>query len=88
LIVGVAGKPVDTQANFYRAVWGQGDAGADISLNLVQGVESRTVVIRSGDRGSYFNAQPARAVPHDSQRTRAVPRFFRTGWLGKIGALL
>jgi S1-C subfamily serine protease len=77
LIIGVAGKPVNTQANFYRAVWGQGGAGADIALNLVQGVESRTVVIRSGDRGSYFNAQPARAVPHESQRTQAAPRFFQ-----------
>lgn len=78
LILGVAGKAVDTQANFYRAVWGQGSAGADISLNIMQGVENRTVVIRSGDRSSYFNAPPARAVPHDAQKTQAAPRVFRT----------
>lgn len=77
LIIGVAGKAVDSQANFYRAVWGQGGAGADISLNLVQGVEVRTVIIRSGDRESYFNAQPARMGPHNAQRTQTVPPFLQ-----------
>jgi len=77
LILGVAGKAVDTQANFYRAVWGQGSAGVDIALNLIQGVETRTVVIRSGDRNRYFDAQPASPTLPEARRTDRSSHFFR-----------
>lgn len=77
LIVGVAGKAVDTQANFYRAVWAQGKAGAAIALTLVQGIEMRTVVVHSDDRSRYFNAQPALANPLDAKRTQSLPKLFR-----------
>jgi S1-C subfamily serine protease len=67
LIVGIAGKTVNSQADLYRAMWAQGSAGAEITLNLVQGVEIRNLVIRSGDRSRYFDSQSPHAVPRNAQ---------------------
>jgi S1-C subfamily serine protease len=54
IILGVAGDSVRTQAEFYRKVWGQGSAGADIRLRVLQGVDVRELAIHSIDRTEYF----------------------------------
>ena len=54
IILGVAGDGVRTQAEFYRKVWGQGSAGADIPLRVLQGIDVRELAIHSIDRTEYF----------------------------------
>ena len=39
LILGVAGAPVEGLADFYRKLWGLGDAGVEVPLDLLQGAE-------------------------------------------------
>jgi S1-C subfamily serine protease len=62
LIVGVGGKAVKGQADFYRTVWAQGNAGVEITLNLLQGLEIRNLRLRSSDRSQYFRSQPVRSA--------------------------
>jgi S1-C subfamily serine protease len=50
VIVGVAGAPASSMADFYRKVWAQGVAGATIPLDVLQGSEKRRVDIPSMNR--------------------------------------
>ncbi len=50
IILGVAGKPVRSLAEFYRALWASGPAGVEVTLNVLQGVSAGEVVVKSGDR--------------------------------------
>jgi S1-C subfamily serine protease len=50
VIVGVAGAPASSMADFYRKVWAQGGAGATIPLDVLQGSEKRRVDIPSMNR--------------------------------------
>jgi S1-C subfamily serine protease len=50
IILGVAGKPVTTLAEFYRALWGSGPAGVDVRLDVLQGVSPGEITVKSGDR--------------------------------------
>ncbi|MFO1395981.1 MAG: S1C family serine protease [Burkholderiales bacterium] len=54
IILAVGGDGVRTQAEFYRKVWARGDAGSDIPLRLLQGIEVRELAVRSIDRVDYF----------------------------------
>ncbi len=54
IILGVGGDGVRTQAEFYRKVWGRGDAGADIPLRVLQGVDVKELAVHSIDRIEYF----------------------------------
>jgi S1-C subfamily serine protease len=54
IILGVGRDGVQSQAEFYRKVWGCGSAGADIPLRVLQGVEIRDVSVHSMDRADYF----------------------------------
>jgi S1-C subfamily serine protease len=58
LIVGIGKKAVKGQADFYRAVWAQGAAGAEIPLKILQGMDIREVLVRSADRDQYFRVTP------------------------------
>jgi len=69
LIAGIAGKAVNDRASFYRAVWAQGNAGVEVPLNILQGLEIRKIVVRSGDRDHYFQTQPTRSAPGDKRQT-------------------
>jgi len=57
IILAVAGEGVRTQAEFYRKVWSQGGAGADIRLRVLQGVDVKEVSVHSIDRIEYFKPQ-------------------------------
>jgi S1-C subfamily serine protease len=61
LIVGIGKKAVKGQADFYRAVWAQGAAGAEIPLKVLEGMDIREVLVRSADRDQYFRVTPASA---------------------------
>ena len=58
LILGVAGAPVAGLEDFYRKLWGLGDAGVEVPLNLLQGTSPRTTTVRSGDRYRYLKLDP------------------------------
>jgi len=54
IILGVGGDGVRTQAEFYKKVWGRGDAGVDIPLRVLQGIEVKDLAVHSIDRVDYF----------------------------------
>lgn len=50
----VAGQPVTSLADFYRAIWGLGAAGVDVPLTLEREGDMFDVTIRSADRGRFM----------------------------------
>ena len=58
LILGIGGAPVFGLADFYRKLWSLGDAGVTVPLDLLQGVETKTTPVRSGDRYRYLKLNP------------------------------
>jgi serine protease Do len=54
IILGVGSEGVRTQAEFYRKLWGQGAAGTEIRLRVLQGIDLREITVRSIDRVEYF----------------------------------
>ena len=57
IILAVGDEGVRTQADFYRKVWGRGNAGDEIPLKLLQGVDVREVRVKSIDRVEYFRGR-------------------------------
>jgi serine protease Do len=57
IILAVGDEVVRTQPDFYRKVWSRGNAGAEIPLKLLQGVDLREVRIKSIDRIDYFRGR-------------------------------
>ncbi|MGD9135295.1 MAG: PDZ domain-containing protein [Desulfobacterales bacterium] len=55
IILKVSQKAVQGLADFYRQVWSLGDAGVDVPLAVLQGIEIRDLVVKSGDRSAYLN---------------------------------
>jgi serine protease Do len=49
-IVGVAGEPPRSLADFYRKVWASGTAGATVPLDVEQGGEKRRIDVKSMNR--------------------------------------
>ena len=72
LILKVAGQPVKDQADFYRKVWAVGEAGADITLTLLQGTEIKDITVRSSDRGQYFRTVPDPKKPDTAEALQAT----------------
>jgi S1-C subfamily serine protease len=58
IVLAVGTAAVKTQADFYRRLWASGDAGAEITLRVLQGADLREVKVRSIDRTEYFRAKP------------------------------
>ena len=54
IVIAVGGEAVTTLADFYRKIWGRGDAGVEIPLRVLQGATLRDFTVRSIDRTSYF----------------------------------
>ncbi len=59
IVLGVAGEPVDSLADFYRKLWARGSAGTDVRLRVLQGAQVNEVSVRSIDRIEYFRRKPA-----------------------------
>ncbi len=76
LIAGIAGKAVSDRGSFYRAVWAQGNAGVEVTLNLLQGLEIRKIAIRSADRDQYFQTQPTPSAPGDKRQAKQMAPAF------------
>lgn len=58
IILGVGQEVVHSQAEFYRKVWGRGNAGSEIPLRVLQEDNVRDVKVRSMDRLDYFRQKP------------------------------
>ncbi len=54
IILKVDQKAVQGLADFYRKVWSLGDAGVEVPIAVLQGIEIRDIVVRSEDRDQYF----------------------------------
>jgi S1-C subfamily serine protease len=54
IVVGVGGKPIRDQGDFYRKLWASGSAGDHVSLNLLQGSKIREVTVESADRYQWL----------------------------------
>jgi S1-C subfamily serine protease len=58
IILGVDGVPVRGLMDFYRALWGRGQAGVEVRLDVLQGMAVRPVTVKSGDRYRYLRLNP------------------------------
>ena len=58
LILSVKGKPVNGLADFYRKIWEVGNAGVDVPLSLLRGIQIREITIRSADRHQFLLLKP------------------------------
>jgi S1-C subfamily serine protease len=59
VILGIRGQQIEGLADFYRKLWAQGEAGVEVSLDLVKGVEIRPTSVRSGNRYRYLRLDPS-----------------------------
>ena len=58
VIVGIGGAPVQGQADFYKKLWGTGNAGVDVALDVLKGNQVQKYTVKSRDRDSYFRPRP------------------------------
>jgi S1-C subfamily serine protease len=58
LILSVKGKTVDGLADFYRKIWEVGNAGVEVPLSLLRGIQIREITIRSADRHQFLLMKP------------------------------
>lgn len=54
IILGIGDEAVRSQSEFYRKLWARGQAGAEIPLKVLQGMDIREFRVRSIDRVEYF----------------------------------
>ncbi len=54
LVIGVAGEPVASLAQFYRRMWSLGYAGVEVPLDIVRAGRVSAVSIQSVDRDAFY----------------------------------
>jgi serine protease Do len=54
LVIGVGDEEVGSLADFYRKVWARGEAGVEVPLRVLQGMQVKDIKVRSIDRLQYF----------------------------------
>ena len=57
IIVGIAGSALKGQADFYMRLWKAGNAGVEITLDVLRGNRVENVKVKSVDRNNYFRAK-------------------------------
>jgi S1-C subfamily serine protease len=58
LIVGIDGKPIAGQADFYEKVWASGEAGVAVPLDVLKGTQIVRYTVKSMARDDYYSAKP------------------------------
>ena len=58
VIVGVGGQPVKGQADFYNKLWGRGEAGVAIPLDVLRAGKVETITVKSINRDRHFRPKP------------------------------
>jgi S1-C subfamily serine protease len=54
IILSVNNQDVHGMADFYKKVWALGNAGVDVPLRILQGIQIREIVVNSTDRNQYW----------------------------------
>lgn len=62
LILTVKGKEVKGLSDFYRKVWALGNAGVEVPLSVLKGIEIREITIRSSDRHQFLMLKPQKIL--------------------------
>jgi S1-C subfamily serine protease len=62
LVLKVNGRPVEGLADFYRKVWIAGNAGVEVTLTILKGVEMQDVPLRTGDRNKFLMMKPKKTI--------------------------
>jgi len=62
MILTVDGKAVNGLADFYRRVWALGNAGVDVPLSVLQGIQIRDIKVRSIDRYQFLRLKPQKGI--------------------------
>jgi S1-C subfamily serine protease len=55
IILGVAGQPLASMADFYRKLWAVGEPGDKVLLTVLKGAEIHEVSITAGDRYEWLH---------------------------------
>ena len=58
VIVGIGGQPVKGQADFYNKLWGRGEAGVAIPLDVLRSGKVETITVKSINRDRHFRQKP------------------------------
>jgi len=57
IILGVAGQPVASMADFYRKLWAAGEPGDKVPLTILKGAQMHEVNVTAGDRYEWLRLQ-------------------------------
>ena len=60
VILTVKQEKVQGLADFYRKIWSVGQAGVQVPMRILHGIEIRDVVIQSADRYRYYQVRPGK----------------------------
>jgi S1-C subfamily serine protease len=58
IIVGFGGEPIAGQADLYKRLWKSGDAGVEVSLEVLKGVKVESVRVKSMARENHWRGKP------------------------------
>jgi len=62
LILTVKGEAVKGLGDFYRKVWALGNAGVEVPLGILRGIEIRNITVRSADRYQFLMLTPKKIL--------------------------
>jgi len=58
IIVGLGGQSLSGQADFYLRLWKSGDAGVEVTLDVLKGSKVEPVKVKSINREQHFRSKP------------------------------
>jgi S1-C subfamily serine protease len=58
IIVGLGGQSLNGQADFYLRLWKSGDAGVEVTLDVLKGSKVEPVKVKSINREQHFRSKP------------------------------
>jgi len=59
IILGIQDEEVNSLESFYKKLWGLGQAGAAVSLKVLQGAEVKSIRVQSINRMDFIKAKPS-----------------------------
>ena len=58
IILGLSGEPLKGQADFYTRLWKTGEAGVEVTLDVLKGNKVEAVKVKSIARERHFRERP------------------------------
>ena len=58
VIVAIGGQTIKGQADFYTRLWGSGEAGRDVALDVLRDGRIQRITVKSIDRDRYYRGRP------------------------------